>query len=39
MNAETCPFHRHSGEFSPHGLAWALLIPIAAGFPPGYVYA
>jgi hypothetical protein len=39
MNAETCQFYRHSGKFSPHGLALALIVPIAVGFPLGYVYA
>jgi hypothetical protein len=39
MNAATCQFYRHSGKFSPHGLALALIVPIAAGFPLGYVYA
>ncbi len=39
MNAETYQFYRHSGKFTPHGLALALLVPIAAGFPLGYVYA
>jgi hypothetical protein len=39
MNAETYQFYRHSGKFSPHGLALALIVPIAAGFPLGYVYA
>jgi hypothetical protein len=35
MNAETYQFYRHSGKFSPHGLALALIVPIAAGFPLG----
>lgn len=39
MNAATCQCYRHSGKFSPHGLALALIVPIAAGFPLGYVYA
>ena len=39
MNAETHLFYRHSGKFSPHGLALALVVPIVAGFPLGYVYA
>jgi hypothetical protein len=39
MNAETYQFYRHSGKFSPHGLALALIVPIAVGFPLGYVYA
>lgn len=39
MNTETYQFYRHSGKFSPHGLALALIVPIAAGFPLGYVYA
>jgi hypothetical protein len=39
MNSETYLFYRHSGKFSPHGLALAILVPIAAGFGLGYVYA
>jgi len=39
MNSDTYQFYRHSGKFSPHGLALALIVPIAAGFLLGYVYA
>ena len=39
MNSETYRFYRHSGKFSPHGLALALIVPVIAGFPLGYVYA
>jgi hypothetical protein len=39
MNAETFPAYRHSGKFGLHGLALAVIIPVAAGFPLGYVYA
>jgi hypothetical protein len=39
MNAETFPAYRHSGKFGLHGLALAVIVPIAAGFPLGFVYA
>jgi hypothetical protein len=39
MNSETYQCYRHSGKFGLHGLALAVIVPLAAGFPLGLLYA